>query len=98
MAPSYPKLRSESAVTAGITRTFRVASEQLTINPTLSQCGHPSFTCNTETQKTSQTDFMFMQLILHLMTEHSERKSFQNELSQTIPLTSIILRATFKWC
>jgi len=39
------------AITAGIIHTIWVASQQLTINPTLSLCEHPSFTCNTETQR-----------------------------------------------
>lgn len=55
-ATSYPKLRSESSSdnSRDYTHTIWVASEQLTINPTLSQMtgfAHPSFTCNTETQR-----------------------------------------------
>lgn len=69
-ATSYPKLRSESSSdnSRDYTHSFWVASEQLTINPTLSQMtgfAHPSFTCNAETHE---------KLILYLMTEHSERK------------------------
>lgn len=54
-ATSHPKLRSEfSSDNSKLLHTFWVASEQLTINPTLSQTtgfAHPSFTCNTETQR-----------------------------------------------
>lgn len=69
-AASYLKLRSESSSdnSRDYTHSFWVASEQLTINPTLSQMtgfAHPSFTCNAETQtRTLSDDWTFREKII----------------------------------